>query len=117
MNTTTEEKKVNPKREILKRLSRKAKVIRELMEDPEGVTINEILIDEFYTKDGHEEFNLFWQWIKKGYKVKKGEKAFLVWGRKRKAQNNEPKEGDKDEFSFFPLAFVFSNLQVEPLKP
>jgi hypothetical protein len=49
--------------------------------------------------------------------VKKGEKALLLWGEPRKAAKQEKTTGnEKDEFSFFPLAYVFSENQVEKLK-
>ena len=45
-----------------------------------------------------------------------GEKASLLWGEPRKAPNKEKKsENDEDEFSFFPLAYVFRQLRVEKL--
>ena len=48
-----------------------------------------------------------------GFKVKKAVKAFLVWGKKRKKEVEENEEAK--EFSFFPLAFIFSNAQVEQI--
>lgn len=52
-----------------------------------------------------------------GKVVKKGEKALLLWGEPRNGGKQEKEEGkDDDEYKFFPLAYVFSQLQVEPLK-
>lgn len=110
------EKKENPKREYLRKLSRLAREMREADPELEDMTINDIVIEQFYTKDGHTEFALFNDWRQRGYKIKKGSKAFVIWGRKRKAQKAaEEPEKDPDEFKFFPLAYLFSNKQVEPL--
>lgn len=118
------DKKVNPKREYLRKLSEKARIIKELntqeAESPEQAAlweemrINDIIIKEFYTKDGNVEFHLYKQWKELGYQVKKGSKAFVIWGRKRKGQKPiENAKGEKDEFKFYPLAYLFSNKQVE----
>ncbi len=70
-----------------------------------------------YRQQGHEEIHSFKSWMEKGFCVRRGEKALLLWGTPRKAANQEKKtDNDKDEFSFFPLAYVFSQKQVEPLK-
>lgn len=118
------EKKENPKREYLRRLSVKAREIKEQniqeAESPEDaflweeMRINDIIIKEFYCKDGNVEFHLYKQWKELGYQVKKGSKAFVIWGRKRKGQKPiENEKGEKDEFKFYPLAYLFSNNQVE----
>ena len=66
-----------------------------------------------YRNTMYNEFLTFKGWKEKGFKVKKGEKAFLVWGKKRKKEVEENEEAK--EFSFFPLAFIFSNAQVEQI--
>lgn len=79
-------------------------------------TVNEGLVD-VYRQQGHTTLHSFKKWLEKGYCVRKGEKALLLWGEPRKADNKQKQsEQDKDEFSFFPLAYVFSEKQVEPLK-
>jgi hypothetical protein len=50
--------------------------------------------------------------------LKKGEKGFVVWGKKMKAKDKtEAKKtgnpDDEKEFKFFPISHVFSNYQVE----
>lgn len=111
------ETKENPNREYLRNLSNLAREMREDDPDLLEMTINDIIIEQFYTKDGHTEFALFNDWRQRGYKIKKGSKAFVIWGKKRKAQKAaEEPEKDPDEFKFFPLAYLFSNKQVEPLK-
>ena len=102
------------KKQLLKSLSIEAKGIIET-EAPD-LRVNDILI-QMYSNEEHQEFNNFWEWKKKGFKVKKGAKAFFVWSKKRKGTEKPKNESDDEkEFSFFSLAYLFSNAQVEPLK-
>jgi hypothetical protein len=43
---------------------------------------------------------------------------FLVWGRPKAVQEKEknPNAGNDEDDDFFPVSFIFSNAQVEPLK-
>ena len=97
-----------------------SKLIKLKMEtgDIEKNTINESLID-MYSNEKHQEFYTFKDWKKKGYKVKKGSKAFFVWSKPIKAtKKNEKKEMDEkteDKYKFFGIAYLFSNNQVESL--
>lgn len=103
------------KKKALIALSKLAKAIQEMEDEPRN--INSILIEDFYSTREHQDFNTFHEWIKQGQRVKKGEKAFLVWGRKRKSNQDqptpEPKTEQEKEFSFYPLCYLFSNAQVE----
>jgi hypothetical protein len=106
-------------REALKELSKFARI---LVKEEAYDTINEAIIETVYRKDGHEEFNTLPQWNKKGYRVKRGSRAFVVWGSPKevnKDQQAEPgreaPENEEDEKdNFWPLCYLFSNLQVEP---
>lgn len=102
------------KRKALKELSKIAKM--RISQDCEGMTVNEVLIQEFYTDEENEEFKTLHQWSKDGYKVKKGSKSFLVWGKPKKVENTtEPKKEqnqEEDESEFYPLCYLFSNAQV-----
>jgi len=101
------------KRQALKDLSKAA---MELIEMEQASTINEALVI-IYAQQGHSEIHSFKRWLQLGYVVRKGEKALLLWGEPIKATKQEKvKADDKDEFKFFPLAYVFSNLQVDKLK-
>lgn len=110
------------KRNLLIQLSAQAKEIQilEIETGEDDRNINSILIDDFYTDSQNQTFNTFNEWLNQGFKVKKGEKAFLVWGRKRKnnqdQESKEPKTEDEKVFSFYPLCYLFSNAQVEPIK-
>ncbi len=109
------------KRELLKSISRKAKQIRDCKaknakSDREALywasrTINEILIDVLYKKNGAEEFKTFNEWRKNGKTVKKGEKALIIWGQPR-TKTQEIKGEEVDEYSFFPMCYLFSDKQV-----
>lgn len=79
-------------------------------------TINAAIVNEFYKKEGNKEFMTFEQWKDKGFRVKKGEKAFLVWAKpldalKQEKQGEEAPETE-EQGKFFPLCHLFSNLQV-----
>lgn len=100
------------KRQILRGISQLAKELQE--SEMQEFTINEILIEHFYKTEIHQTFETLFNWNKKGFKVKKGETAFLIWGTPRKiskeAEKKEKKEEDESEF--FPLCYLFSNAQV-----
>lgn len=121
METKTENKKltIQEKRAKLKELSEQAREFREL-EGDESLKINDIIIEQFYTNETHTEFSTFKGWIKKGYAVKKGETAFSIWGKPK--QENEKGEvepiadEDDEKGTFYPIAYIFSNAQVQPLK-
>lgn len=107
----TEEMKI--KREELKATSR---IIQQAVKSGQYDSVNEGLAD-MYAKDGHTTLHSFKHWLTEGYVVKKGEKALLLWAQPRTAPNKEKATAeDKDEFSFFPIAFVFSQRQVQPLE-
>lgn len=106
---------IQEKRELLKKYSAFA---APFVENGDYETINQAIVAECYTSKKHHEFKTFKQWSKEGFSVKKGEKAFLVWGRPKEAQEQEAgkPEPNEDERTFFPIAFVFSNAQVEAKK-
>ncbi len=101
------------KREQLKAISR---LMQQMVKAGQFDSVNKGLVD-MYKNEGHTEIHSFKKWLELGFVVRKGEKALLLWGQPRQAPNQQKKtEGDKDEFSFFPLAYVFSQNQVENLK-
>lgn len=96
-------------------LSNTARELREAEQDDR--TINEIIVQEFYTNAENTEFNTFNQWKEKGFSIKKGSKAFPVWGKKKKFEHGEVPAGETpDEYEFFPICYLFSNNQIEPSK-
>jgi len=117
--------KSNEARAVLIGLSRAAKEQRELMvlmaDTPEKklfattLTVNDVLIINYKKESGCQLFKTFHDWKNDGYKVKKGEKAFRIWGKPIKAlKKSETDTSNEDqEFKMFPMCCVFNELQVE----
>jgi hypothetical protein len=106
------------KKDLLVSLSNDIKIGMEMGEiDSENV--NSALIEMFQNKE-HQTFETFHNWKKKGYKVKKGSKAFFIWSKPLKSKKKEEaekekkvKEDEKKSYKFFGMAYLFSNSQVE----
>lgn len=92
-------------RENLKALSN---AVKPLVKEGVFGTVNEAIAD-LYKQQGHEELKKFWDWKNAGKTVKKGEHALLLWGQPR---GKKKADSEEDEYSFFPVCYVFSNLQV-----
>jgi len=117
---------IQEKREVLKDLSSRAKAIKEELLKKcttpmevltlEEMTVNQIIVNHIYKDDQHLNFDTFKGWLKKGFAVRKGEKAFLLWGRKKQTDIKPNGEERTEELEFFPVTYVFSNVQVDPLK-
>lgn len=89
----------------------------------EDGTINGLLRD-MYAQQGHTELKTFDEWKEVGYIVRKGQKAILLWGKPRKhnaGKENAEAGEDTDQQTtdqqddFFPVCYVFSNLQVHAI--
>jgi DNA repair protein RadC len=117
--------KVSEKRELLKNLSVKAREykerkIKEAKTEQEhefwnDCKINNILYIFYKQQTGATEFKTFEQWNEQGYKIKKSEKGFLIWGKKLHIKEtylsgNEVKE---KTIEYYGIDYVFSNNQVE----
>jgi len=119
--------KIRQKRLVLSNLSHQAKEIREELVkraikagdnasalSAAGRTLNSIIIEFFYKKNGHSEFKTFNQWKETGANIRRGEKGFIIWGRPLgviKAEEGEP--ATKEEAKYFPISHLFSNMQVD----
>jgi hypothetical protein len=101
--------RIHEAREILKGLSR---AVKPLVKQGAYDTVNEAVIDTAYKNNGHEVFKKFSEWKQEGRKIKKGSKGFPVWARP-KDMKKEDHPDLEDEFSFFPICYLFSNAQVE----
>lgn len=84
-------------------------------------TPNELL-REYYAQAGHTELKTFEEWKQAGFYIRKGEKAILLWGRPKpsrlakEAAKQAGKPEKEAENDFYPLAYLFSNKQVVPLR-
>jgi len=107
---TEAQEKHRERRQALRELSKIAKM--RMKADCDGMTVNEILVSEFYTDETNHDFKTLHQWSREGFKVKKGSTSFLVWGRPKAKQSEEPKT-EEEEDEFYPLCYLFSNAQVE----
>lgn len=125
----------NEKREKLIKTSVQARAIRDEMIKQasiagnhtqaaylEGKPLNFFIIRYIYSKGQNKTFKSFREWKNDGATVRKGEKAYLIWGQPRKAnrkeenteQNRPLTEEEKlaKQYEFFPLCYLFSEDQV-----
>jgi hypothetical protein len=76
-------------------------------------SVNEGLKEIYEKSDPKiDEFKTFWQWKDEGYTINKGSKAFLIWGQPRKGSQIAEGSDEPDEYSFWPLCYLFANTQV-----
>lgn len=102
-------------REKRNRLREMSKPIQMLVKAGALPSVNHGL-KQLYSQDGHEDLKSIWEWNDEGKRVKKGEKALLLWGAPRKAKKGSEakKEGaEVDEMQFYPICHVFSAKQVQ----
>ena len=93
-------------RDFLKRFSQelKAKVAQ-----GEFKTVNEALLDT-YKRHGYKNLKAPEEWIKQGYRIRKGAEAVYIWG---KQINKQIQDGEAlKDVSFFPIKPLFSEKQV-----
>jgi hypothetical protein len=81
-----------------------------------SLSVNDILLAVYEVQTGCKEFRTFRHWQREGYRVKKGEKAFRIWARARKASDthhdNRGGYGDANGEGW-PTCCVFNENQVE----
>lgn len=105
---------IRAKRAELKILSNAIKI---LVKEGKYDSVNEGLIDH-YNKLGHESLKTMRQWNEVNMSVKKGEHALLLWGSPKKNDKKDDvptSEDSEKEEKFYPLCFVFSQKQVQPM--
>ena len=93
------------RRKELIEISKAAKALRDT-EEIDG-TINYMLLNYIYKTGDANEFKTFEEWQKEGYGVRKGARAFVTWGKPR-----ERKTDKGDVVKYFPITYLFSDLQV-----
>lgn len=104
-------KTIQEKREILKGLSKPLQI---LVKEAAITSVNDGL-KAIYAQSGHSELKTLKQWNKEGKRVEKGSHALCLWGapkRIEKQQQDDNQDGNNDPTDFYPICFVFSNLQV-----
>ncbi|MDL5051508.1 ArdC-like ssDNA-binding domain-containing protein [Oscillatoria amoena NRMC-F 0135] len=113
--TETKKRPIDEARERLKLLSLE---VKDLVEDETFYTINDAIVETLYKDETHREFKSYRQWKKEGKQVRKGEKAFLLWARPKQIQKpiaEAPPENLEEMIKYFPIAYLFSNAQVDPI--
>ncbi len=81
------------------------------------MSVNDKIMYFIYNINNDLIFNTFRGWLKEGFKVNKGEKAYLIWGRPLDIAKNEKlkkdlPEDEKNKKTFFPVSYIFSSNQV-----
>ncbi len=77
--------------------------LMELMGEPVP-TINELIKAYYRKENGVTDLRTYDQWKEEGYQVRRGEKAFLVWGKpKSKQQKQAEPTTDEDEPTVEPI--------------
>lgn len=81
--------------------------------------LNYYILNHVYKSDGITEFKKFGEWKNENATIRKGAKAYPIWGQpiaKQKQEEAEKKgeeyEPSMEEMRHFPMCYVFSNLQV-----
>ena len=104
-------KSIQEKRAILKGLSQPLQL---LVKEGALSSVNDGL-KGIYAQLGHMELKTIQQWNKEGKNIRKGSHALCLWGapKQRELQQQEEADSeDNDTLHFYPICFVFSNLQV-----
>lgn len=102
--------RIKERRDELKVFSKQARALR-LARESES-TINDLIMELFYPDIDRDDLNTFEGWKAEGFRVKKGEKSLNLWGRPRRAKQDE----SEDEYQFWPLVYLFHRSQVEEMK-
>lgn len=112
------------KRNILRTISNAAIQAAEALNlNPNEHKVNDLLMMFAYNPYKTHTFNTFMGWKYEGYTVKKGAKAFLLWGQPINKTRTDKTTGeiiqgndDDKEASFFPLAYLFRDDQVSKIE-
>ena len=104
-------------------LSKDIKMAKSMGAIDPAMSINEALLEMYEKQTGEYIFRTFSNWKKEGYKIKKGEHAFLIWTRPRYIKKNKDKVEDKDkneneeeEYKYYGICYLFHAGQVEKIK-
>ncbi len=125
--TEAQRNKAREKRAALKRISADIKSLQEIGEFPVYNTLNKAIVHWYQTEanDMSLEFKTFKQWKDEGFKVIKGSKGFVVWGKQKQKvekteeqtqDSSEDKKEETEDLGFFPISHIFSSDQVEAIE-
>lgn len=83
------------------------------------LTTNEMLLDTYKQKTGAKKFLRLQEWRELGYKVRKGEKSYRIWGSPIQVPKKAKLEAktETDSFEHWPMCCLFNECQVEPFVP
>ena len=103
---TTQTSKI-PERKAALRLT--SNTVQELIDAGKikASNLNDGLLAFYNGKKKNQAWMTLEQWQTAGYSVRKGETAQMIWGKKIDKTNEAG-----EDFSYFPILFVFSNSQV-----
>lgn len=74
------------------------------------------MLEKIYKAEGSGEIATFKKWQEKGYKVRKGAKALILWSAPvRIGSKKDVEPDDKSGFEFYGVAHVFSINDVEKI--
>lgn len=121
-NRTDKQQQAAERREWLRNISARFQSERDLLivMGKEAPSINEMLRRYYKTQNAVTDLRTYDQWKKDGYQVRKGEKAYLVWGKPKTRQEEptddnatqeEPNPTHKDEF--YPVCYLFDIAQCQ----
>jgi len=121
------ERKENPRKAELIRMSNDMRKKRDLgLKNAKSqeevlfwasVRINDLIKETYYEKSGTDDFRTFTDWHEAGFKIKRGERGWIIWAQKRSATiPGQSRQDDEniDEYQFFPTCYLFNINQVEP---
>jgi antirestriction protein ArdC len=119
-------KEPNERKERLINLSNlyRSSVHKKTDEENLCMNCNEFVLKTYTKETNAQDWKTFKAWKKAGFKVKKGEKGFPIWSKpiETKAKTEQTTEGfansenfRKNEYSFFAVAYLFNNLQVDKI--
>ena len=113
MSKNTENSRKEQFIENRKKLIATSQALRILVKEGAIDSVNEGLKD-MYTEQNPEieEFKTFNQWKNEGATVRRGEKAFLVWGQPRRVEQVPEGSTEPEEFKYWPICYLFANTQV-----
>lgn len=85
-----------------------------------AIRINDIIAEWYRQQSGAKIFKTFAQWKANGYNIIKGSKAFILWSKKKsvtkQSESDNNTEPTETAYEFFPVAYLFSDLQVDKVK-